>query len=497
MTVSTAVDLSAVARVVGIATKFVDLRQANILLLPQHLGVIGQGSSAVTYSTDKRRFTSAFDVATVYGFGSPLHLASRQIFPVNGTGVGTIPVTFHPLVDDGSGVVSDGDITPSGTQTTAASYVVRVNNIDSAPFVVAVSATVAAVVTAMTTAINAVVEMPIIAADGTTVLTFTSKWQGASANDIFVEVVGIDFGTTFTITQANGGLNNPDIAAALAQIGNVWESMLVNCLETADSAALDELSSYGEGVWGALIHQPIVAFTGTTEASQTTAIVIPDARKTDRVNSQLVAPGSNDLPLVVAASQAASIISLANNNPPHDYGGRPATGLTPGTDAQQWDYPERDAAVKGGSSTVEVVDGVVNISDVVTFFHPTGDPIPAYRFVVDIVKLQNVLFTISLIFNSSEWDGAPLIPDPDPTNNSSAKKPKSAKTAINTKLDGLGLAAIISDPATAKTKTVTEIDSGNPKRLNARVVIQLAGNAGIISVDLDFGFFFGTPALAA
>lgn len=498
MTLSTAVDASAVARVVGIKTIFKDLRAGGVLFLPQRVAVIGQGNTASTYATTKRQVTSALETATLYGFGSPLHLAALQLFPVNGDGVGTIPVTLYPLVDDGSGVVSTGDITPSGTQTVAASYVVRVNNIDSEQFVISAGDSVATIVAAMETAINAVLEMPIIAVDGTTVLDFTSKWEGLSANDIVVEVVGsLTAGVSFAITQPVGGLVNPDVDDALTQVGDVWETMALNCMNVSDTGTLDKYSTFGEGRWGALVRKPIVVFSGDTQATAAAAITIPDARKTDRTNSQLVAPGSNDLPFVVAARQLARIVKVANNNPPHDYGSQDATGLTPGTDAEQWLYADRDLAVKAGSSTVEIKDGVINVSDVVTFYHPAGDPTPAYRFVVDIVKLQNILFNLDLIFATAEWDGAPLLPDNEPTTNRDAKKPKMAVTAVSSLLDSLGLNAIISDPNTAKTNTFAAIDSGNPKRLNLTTTVQLSGNTNIKSIDLNFGFFFGNAAVVA
>lgn len=498
MAISSAVDASAVARVVGIETKFKDLRGGGILFLPQRIAVVGQGASAATYSTVKAQFTSASAVAATYGFGSPLHLAAKQLFPVNGDGVGTIPVTFYPLVDDGSGVVSDGDITPSGAQTVAASYIVRVNNIDSEAFVIAAAATVASTVTAMAAAINAVLDMPIIAVDGVTAVTFTSKWKGTSANDIVIEVVGsTTAGTSFAITQANGGLVNPNIDAALAQVGNVWESMMLNCLDVADTVTLDKYSTFGEGRWGALVRKPLVVFSGETAVAVASAIAIPNARKTDRTNAQLVAPGSDDLPFVVAARQLARIVKVANNNPPQDYGSQNASGLVPGTDGEQWTYADRDQAVKGGSSTTEVKDGVINLSDTVTFYHPTGDPVPAYRFVVDIVKLQNIIFNLDLIFATAEWDGAPLIPDDQPTVNRSAKKPKTAVAAVAAMTDSLGLNAIISAPEVAKGTIVAEIDAQNPKRLNLTVTYQLAGNSNIISADLNFGFFFGTPTVVA
>jgi len=496
MGISTAVDASAVARVVGIKTTFRNLRAGSLVFLPQRVALVGQGSSASVYSTDKAQVTTALEVGTKYGFGSPLHLAALKLLPVNGDGVGTIPVTVYPLDDDVAGVASAGDITPSGVPTEAASYIVRVNNIDSEAFVISVGDSVLTINTAIANAINAVLEMPIIATGGALVVDTVSKWEGVSANDIVIEIVGsTTAGTSFAITQHAGGLVNPDISAALAQVGNVWETMFLNCLDIADTTTLDLFQTFGDGRWGALVRKPCIVFTGNTETTVTAATAVSDARKTDRINAQLVAPASNELPFVVAARQLSRIVKVANNNPPHDYGSQDATGLTPGADGDQWTYVDRDSAVKKGSSTTEVKDGVINVADVITFYHPTGDAIPAYRFVVDIVKLQNIIFNLDLEFATAKWDGAPLIPDDQPTVNRDAKKPKTAVAAVSAILDSLGLNAFISDPETAKANTFAEIDSANPKRLNVVTTVQLAGNTNIISVDLDFGFYFGTTTV--
>lgn len=492
MAISSAVDVSAVARVTGIETAFVNLGGGGFAFLPQRIAVIGQGSSAAVYETTKRQVTSALAAAQLYGFGSPVHLACLQLFPLNGDGVGTIPVTIYPLEDDGSGVAAAGDITPVAAQTVAAEYRVVVNNILSEAFVIAVGDTVADITAAITTAVNAVVEMPIIAVDGTTKVDYTSKWKGVSANDIVVEVLTPETGgATFGITAMSGGLVNPEVSGALGQIGDVWETMVLNCLDIADTTTLDLFATFGEGRWGSLTRKPLVVFTGNTGTTVAAATAVPDARKTDRTNAQLVAPGSKDLPFIVAARQLARIVKLANNNPPHDYGSQSATGLTPGDDGDQWDYLQQDEAIKKGSSTITVRDGVVTIADVVTFYHPTGDPLPAYRFVVDIVRLQNIIFNIGLIFESAEWDGAPLLPDGDPTTNRAAKNPKAAKAALSSLLDRLGLEAIISDPATSKAALQVEISSLNPKRLDMVVPVALSGNTNIKSIDLNFGFFFG------
>jgi len=488
-----AIDVTARARVVGIDTKFKNLSKGATFNLPQRIALVGQGNSASVYSTTKRQVTSAFDVGTLYGFGSPLHLAAKELFPVNGDGVGTIPVTVYPLVDDASGVAASGDITITASQTVSASYKVKVNNIESEEFVIASGDAEPAIRAAMISAINAVLDMPVIASDGTTKVDLDSKWEGTSANDLYVEVVsttetGI---ATFAYTQPTGGLVNPDVDDALNQIGDVWETLVINCMDVADTTSLGKYQTFGDGRWGQLTRKPLVVFTGNLNTTVSNAIAVPDARKTDKVNAQIVAPGSKNLPFVVAARGVARIAVLANNNPATDYGRQELTGITPGLDSEQWDYTEQDTALKGGSSTGKVVDGVLTLADTITFYHPDGDPNPAYRYVVDIIKLMNVIYNLDLEFTKAEWDGAPLIPDNQVTTNPLAKQPKMAVAAIAAILDNLGLDAIISDPKTAKANTSASIDSQNPKRLNVETTVQLSGNTNIISVDLNFGFFFG------
>jgi phage tail sheath gpL-like len=158
-------------------------------------------------------------------------------------------------------------------------------------------------------------------------------------------------------------------------------------------------------------------------------------------------------------------------------------------------YAERDTAIKAGVSTSEVSDQNVSLSDTVTFYHPDGEVPPAYRYVVDIVKLQNLVFNLQLIFEADEWKGAPLIPNEQPTVNPRARKPKDAVAAVAALVDSAALQAILSDPETAKSTITAVIDGTNPKRLNVAVTVQLSGNSNIIDVTLNFGFFFGTPAV--
>lgn len=496
MAISTAVDASAVARVVGIQTKFINTNVGGVVFLPQRAVVIGQGASATAYPTTKFQVSSAAEAGARYGFGSPIHLACEQLLPANGDGVRSVPVTVYPLVDDGAGVAAVGDITPTGTVTKAGTFRVVLSGMESAQFTVAVGDNVAAVVAKIIAAVNGTLRMPMVASDGTTKATLTAKWKGASGNDLVVQLSGPnDTGLTFATTQPTSGAANPDVQDALDQVGNVWETMVLNCMNIEDSTALNAFETFGEGRWGALTRKPLLVFTGHTYETPAEILAITDTRKSDRVNVALANPGSVTLPFVSAAGQLARIVLTANNNPARDYARGVAKYVEPGADGVQWNYVQRDQAVKGGAATVEVRDGEVNISDVVTMYHPDGDPLPAYRYVCDVVKVMNIIFNLDLQFNTAAWDGAPLIPDNQPTVNPDAKKPKDARAVMSALAYNLGLNALISDIEYTQDNLQAEINDQNPKRLDAVFPVKLSGNANIISVDLNFGFYFGSSAV--
>ena len=309
-----------------------------------------------------------------------------------------------------------------------------------------------------------------------------------------------DKGITSAITQPTGGTVGPDateINAALAQVGDIWENLWVNCLNMADTTALDTYQTWGVGRDDPLVKKGCVFFTGLATSNVTTATAGTDARKSDQHNIQLVNPDSNDLPMIIAARQVARIAVRAQGDPAHDYGSLKATGLNTGADGNQWTGTQRDYAVKRGSSTIQVKSGVVNISDVVTMYHPDGEELPPYRYLVDLVKIWNIVYNLNLLFDNEDWDGAPLAPDDTPTSNPNTKKPKMAKAAVASLIDGLALKTILAEPEAAKATIVAEIDSENPKRINVRFTGALGGNTNIKSINYYFGFYFGTPAVVS
>jgi phage tail sheath gpL-like len=490
--VSTAVDPNAVARVVGVETNFENL-VGGARFLPMRVALIGQGSTSVTYSLTKRIVLSAVEVGQTYGFGCPLHLSALELLPENGDGLGRIPLTIYPLDDNVAGVAAAGDLTPLGVQTKSASYRIVINEIKGAFFVISKDEIVdSALFDKIADSVNANVAMPMIASNGGTEVDFVAKWEGVSGNDLEVSIEGEVAGITFAFTQPSGGLVNPSIQPALDQFSTVWESLVLNCLNISDSDALDALESFGEGRWGPLVKTPFMSFTGTSEPDVTTAIVIPEGRKqTDRINGQLVAPGSTNLPFVIAARQLARMAVQANINPPVDYAGKKLTGIIPGPDAEQWKTTERDVAVKGGSSTIEIVGNVGEMSDTVIFYHPEGVANPAYRYVVNNIKVMNLIFRIRGIFEADDWKGKVLINDGDPTDNADARSPSMAKAEMAVMYEDLLKAAIIVDLPYALANLQAAIDGSNPNRMNISSTVKISGIGIIYSITNNFGFNVG------
>jgi len=476
------------ASAVGIDTQYKNFNVGAVYLLQQRIAIFAQGSEAATYSTDKFEITSSLDVAETMGFGSPAHLIAKQIFPDSGDGALGAGVTVYPLPNEASGVQAAADITPTGTQTVAAQYFVRVGGVTSNAFTALKDEVPADIIPKIVTAINGNLDMPVIATDETTKVTITAKHKGTTGNDLVVEVLGTPQGVTFATTEMTGGLVDPSIDGATAQVGNVWETIIVNQLGTA---AHDALSTFNEGRWGQLVRKPLFALYGTNETDETVLKTYTDGRKTDRTNAVIPCPGSPSAPWIIAARAAARIAKQANEDPATEYRGMTLDTVVNGKDGEQWNYDERDLAWKAGVSSTQIEDGVIKLDNSLTFYHPDGKPDPEYGKIIYIVKLQNIIYNMDLIFDQPEWKKAPLIPDFQVSTNPNARKPSDAVAALAVMTDNLANAAIISDPEFTKKNTFASIDGSNPNRVNTAYPPKLSGNWDIHSADLTFGFYLG------
>jgi phage tail sheath gpL-like len=322
-------------------------------------------------------------------------------------------------------------------------------------------------------------------------LPLTSKWSGAISNRISLEIDVNIPGITFALTAFSGGATDPDISAALEKVGIVWETFFLPCFDYNNTGRLDIFEQFAKGRAGVLEKKPCYVGWGVSD-SLDVRTAISNARENDWINFFIPSVGSRELPFVIAAKGFLNdIVTTANKNPPQNYKGQ-LTGLHTGADDVQENYIQRNAVVAKGSSTNIKSGNVAELADIVTFYHPAAEgKYPSKRYVVDLVKLMNVVFNVRLIMESDELKGAPLVSDTTITTNTSAVAPKTIRTMFMNLADFLALAVIIQEPEFTKNNMSVDIDGGNPKRVNVHFPVKLSGNVEVSSTDVYFGFYFG------
>lgn len=494
------VSASAVGRVTGIEVTPKNFNKGNANMLPQRLVIIGQGNDETIYDLTKYECDgSAASVGERYGYGSPLHLAAKQLYPTAGS-MATFPVTIVPVKKGDNFVAAKGSLTLIGEAASAASRItITVGGLDIL-VTVAKGATLEELNNEIVRVINAEVDRCVNAqlvagaAEEPSVIELTAKWSGALGNRIGLAVDGEIPGIAIAVSEFANGAGVPAVNAALASLGEVWETFILDTFDYKDgespSALLDVYEKWGEGAWGVLAKRGALVAHGCTD-DYATRTAITDARPTDRINFLIESVGAPELPFVVGARGLLDILTTADKNPAQNYKGT-LKGLKRGSDEAQEDYTVRDQAVKKGASTNIPNGSVAELNDIVTFYHPTSaGKYPAWRYVVDAVKLMNIVYNLRLITESDEVKGAPLVPDGQVTTNPAAVQPNDFKTWFANLAVSLGEAALISDVKFTIENLEVKIDTENSKRINYIFPVKVSGNVEVISGEVYFGQYLG------
>ena len=492
MTTSTAFPQDRVARGTAIQTIYEQPENVAPAGRPVEIFAYGVPQYDKSIAATPFEFVSLSDTADKVGRQSPLYHIAEMIKPQFGTQFGG-KLTLFPLEVGGTPAQAAGDVTPSGTATETETHYVKVNNRYSKKIELAVGDSVAEWIAKAITAVNAVINMPVTASDGTTTLDLTAGFETDAGDFLYVEIEKpATSAFSFTITQPTGGAGTVDIATAWAVFNDNWHSHVINGIDDATgSATLNSAQTFGDARWGATVRKPFKHYTGSNEATAATIRAITDARTSDKINSIKWNPASNDLPWVIAAAMVKEQAILASADPAKDYQLKRVPSLTVGTASAQLDSDARDLAVKDGLSTIEVYPDGVYISDSVMCYHPAGEEPPGFRYDVDIEKECYMLKALDNIFSNPADAGAPTVPNDQVTTNPNVRKASYYKKKIDTLYDNAALAAIISDPAWAKERSSVTPSSTNPNRFDVQAVYKLSGINSVISMDNRFSFNVG------
>ncbi len=416
-----AINSSSQARGTGVGVKNIP-RSPSATDLPRKILIVGAYDETTKTSVVEdvaQLATSAAYVGDITGYGFELHrlaLAAER----GGDGVET---WFVPVAENGAGVKATCTLTLTVTTALAGTLYLYIAG-DQVRVNVTAGITDANLALAIVAAVTADTSLPVTAAAVAEVVTFTSKQACASALEIIVTTgpalerqnEDIPGGVSMVITSMADGAGVSDYATALANLGEgdaANEDYFTDCVQGngVDTTTLDVILAYvgiGDqnlGTYKNTAARPMIWYLGDNAASAAglaALIVISDARLTDRAHGLLPAPGSPVPPNELAAQYCGICARRKQELSSGGFGGQPMNGVIPGIRSERWtvDYDERNTAVAAGLGTTHVVDGVVQVSDSVTFYRPASIPVDsnAYAEISNVGKIQNITNSLKTFF---------------------------------------------------------------------------------------------------
>lgn len=473
--------------------------------LPQRIAIIGEANTAnqTDLDTDAKAITSAQQAGELYGYGSPIYSIMRILRSNYGANVGGIPTIVYPQAAAVGATAKIVTVTPTGVATGNGTHNVVVSGrtgLEGGTYEISIleGDTTDDITAKIETAVNNVLGCPATVADSSYEATFTTKWKGLTANDFNVSVdTGNDaFGITYTIATTQAGTGTPSVTAALNKFRNDWNTIVINGYGLV-SSVVSSLQSFNgipdplnpTGRYRGIVMKPFIALTGSVseDVSATT-----DTYKNDVTISICPAPLSKGFPFEAAANMAALFARTSQDTPHLDVSGQTYPDMPTPTDiGTMSDYDSRDAIVKKGCSTVDLVAGLYKIMDFVTTYHPVGETPPQFRYCRNLMLDFNVRYGYYLLEQINVVDHV-IANDVDIVTAENVIKPKQWKQVLFNYFQDLVSRGLVVDASFSQESLTVELSSVNPDRLETFFRYKRTGIARIASTTAEAGFNFGT-----
>ncbi len=503
---SDAVGLERVSRIVGYKLTKGNYNNTTPNL-PQRIAIIGEANTpnqGVIVPDEPVQITSAQQAGELFGYGSPIHSIMRILRPVSGGGVGGIPTVVYPQEEADEAVAKVLTVTPTGTATGNGTHTIVIAGRDGLDGVfydvnIVQGDNAASIAPKIAAVVNSVLGAPVSATSSSSAATLTAKWKGLTSNSISVTVKtnGSDLGISYAVASPTAGSGTPSIAGALANFGSEWNTIVVNSYGTVSSIvqALETFNGVPDpetptGRYAGIIMKPFIALTGSVEENPGSFTDASDRK--DQVTIAICpAPLSPGMDHEAAANMAALFARQTQDTPHLDVASRSYPDMpTPLNIGYMADYDNRDALVKKGCSTVDLVNGRYVVQDFVTTYHPQGETPPQFRYCRNLMIDFNVRFSYFLKEQTYVVDHA-IANDNDIVSAPKVVKPKQWKQVIDQMADDLARRALIVDAAFMKDSIDVSISSVNPDRLETFFRYKRSGFARISSTTAEAGFNFG------
>lgn len=341
----------------------------------------------------------------LFGKGSNLSLMVKAFRENNDT----MTLYALPMADLGAGVKASGTLTVAGTATESRALAVYVAA--ERVFVgVSVDDTHEDIAAAIAAAVSAKADLPVTAAAAAGVVTFTAKNAGELGNDVRIQVAlrgilngeKVPDGVSIVVSDAGfltGGSGNPDIAGAIAAIGD--EKFNYIGFPWADGATLDAASAWLEDQQSAGAEVDVKAFSG--RRGTLSELVTFGSSRNDRFVTMIEsfdAPGPVWLRAARYMGQASAKLF---NHPARPLYGVELIGEMAPPKSSLFTFSDKNTLLFAGITVTDVgPDGKVRLNMPITMYQTNefGDESAAYLLVNTVAQLGRLRDEMRSVVNS-------------------------------------------------------------------------------------------------
>lgn len=361
------------------------------------IGQVTSGGSAVPNTPQISQ--GATEAKSVGGPGSMLALMTAAYRAGDPFG----EVWYLPLADGQSSVAATGAVAFTAAATaTGVLFLYIAGNLVT--MTVSATQTQAQLATALVAAINANTDLPVTAAvDGTTAskVNVTAKNKGLAGNDIDLQLnyrgaaggEATPPGLAVTITQMSGGLVNPDLTTALANLQDKEFDFIA--FPYTDTASLDAMKSFlssttGRWSWSKQLYGGAYGAKRGTLGELTTF----GTARNDEHMSIMGFSGSPTPSWIWAANIAAVVAVSARADAALPLQTLALTAVLAPPLTSRFALTDRNVLLWDGVSTFTVAaDGTVQIENLITTYqlNSFGQPDDSYLQVETLLTIQFVL----------------------------------------------------------------------------------------------------------
>ncbi|MCO7594271.1 MULTISPECIES: phage tail sheath subtilisin-like domain-containing protein [Pseudomonas] len=360
---------------------------------------------------------------------------------------------------------------------------------------VASGATAAEAATALAAAINAA-GLSVAAITEAGEVTLTCRWSGLSGNDIQLELNrqgrnGGEFtpaGLTVTVTPMAGGMGTPDVAQALAALGD--EPFEFICAPWADAASLDAWQAFmddssGRWSWARQLYGHVYSAKRGTLGE---LVALGDSRNDPHVTVYGFERACPDPVWRQAAAYAARTAVFISADPARPTQTGELTGITPAPAGERFILTERQSLLSHGIATAYSTGGVQRIERGITTYRENALGQPDNSF-LDSETLHQSAYVINNLKTrvTSKYGRHKLANDGTRFGAGQAiATPKVIRAELIAGYQALELLGIVENADAFAQYLVVERSSTDPNRLDVLYPPDLVNQLRVFALQYQF-----------